>query len=247
MAASWGLSPHARGKLHNHDQIRHERGLSPHARGKRLRSVRRPNPRGPIPACAGETSRAISIVSLMWAYPRMRGGNLRERGIKTSARGLSPHARGKRANQSRKVVAQGPIPACAGETVHSYMRWTDPRAYPRMRGGNPLLFDGVRIPAGLSPHARGKPQVGVKVHALSGPIPACAGETIQNPAILDSMGAYPRMRGGNINPITYALTPTGLSPHARGKLLTEMSHTMSEGPIPACAGETLRITDSSTL
>ena len=71
--------------------------------------------------------------------------------------GLSPLARGKRVATKTLLIADGPIPAGAGETA-----WLEPHprlegAYPRWRGGNYHGYDSPGRPSGLSPLARGKP------------------------------------------------------------------------------------------
>ncbi len=50
-------------------------GLSPRARGKLVLPMLRAMCRGPIPAGAGETRMFRSTSSVIWAYPRGRGGN----------------------------------------------------------------------------------------------------------------------------------------------------------------------------
>ncbi len=78
-------------------------GLSPHARGKRLMGLIASVILGPIPACAGETPPPAAGEVVERAYPRMRGGNLIQGGGRTSKKGLSPHARGKR-RQDRAIA-----------------------------------------------------------------------------------------------------------------------------------------------
>ncbi len=46
------------------------------------------------------------------------------------------------------------------------------------------------------------------------------------------------MRGGNQIKVLQHISDLGLSPHARGKLLQLNEWAGTEGPIPACAGET---------
>ncbi len=153
-------------------------------------------------------------------------------------KGLSPHARGKLSNQTALDALAGPIPACAGETARSARCAALAGAYPRMRGGNfePVL--GVGLDGGLSPHARGKHALRAVELAGVGPIPACAGETAQHRWLTIPPGAYPRMRGGNFIVDGESRTLTGLSPHARGKLVFHADQGTKKGPIPACAGET---------
>ncbi len=46
------------------------------------------------------------------------------------------------------------------------------------------------------------------------------------------------MRGGNAKGETGDVGASGLSPHARGKLISLVDLPFVRGPIPACAGET---------
>ncbi len=154
----WGLSPHARGKLS---------GLHHSLNGK-----------GTIPACAGKTATPSATLPTLGDYPRMRGenGNLCIR--VGNQWGLSPHARGKPAPYKVAADARGTIPACAGKTWLMYRKTLCAGDYPRMRGENIIVTFIPRIPAGLSPHARGKRRCWLLALSLRGTIPACAGKTI---------------------------------------------------------------------
>ena len=168
----------------------------------------------------------------------MRGGNLRIGRNRAFQWGLSPHARGKRVCPNQIVCTHGPIPACAGETLQHLAQRLVVRAYPRMRGGNGVEELPDTIPEGLSPHARGKPKLGLTHLALIGPIPACAGETTAEVFLNRVIRAYPRMRGGNTVGRSTMVLNMGLSPHARGKPSRAAWCACVAGPIPACAGET---------
>ncbi len=69
------------------------------------------------------------------AYPRMRGGTKMDGAQMVDALGLSPHARGNPELTRQGFVAEGPIPACAGEPQTFAVSRSFDRAYPRMRGG----------------------------------------------------------------------------------------------------------------
>ncbi len=172
----------------------------------------------PIPACAGETRSRQTGRCDHRAYPRMRGGNDAAASSTRGDWGLSPHARGKRDAGFAHACCHGPIPACAGETPLRWWRQRWGRAYPRMRGGNLLFGNHSMRPVGLSPHARGKQRLVELASCISGPIPACAGETAGLDQTEVQEGAYPRMRGGNTLTQLHEGNPMGLSPHARGKL-----------------------------
>ena len=214
------------------------KGLSPLARGKRLELVIQLLGLGPIPAGAGETRRLGSTSLWLRAYPRWRGGNVTSTPKGKGNKGLSPLARGKHARDHRPPAHHGPIPAGAGETGTANCASPASRAYPRWRGGNfePGYFyvDGK----GLSPLARGKHVLYSMVMALSGPIPAGAGETSIARCRTSRGRAYPRWRGGNQPTCSAPCWVLGLSPLARGKRRSRCRGTSRAGPIPAGAGET---------
>ena len=91
---------------------------------------------------------------------------------------------------------------------------------------------------GLSPHTRGKLPSQILRRILAGPIPAYAGETAWGEWTLQAMGAYPRIRGGNVERTMVVVERAGLSPHTRGKRLVSIFCHGGIGPIPAYAGET---------
>ena len=117
-------------------------------------------------------------------------------------------------------------------------RFTLPGAYPRMHGGNWGIPESIAVDLGLSPHARGKQYLKLHAPGAVGPIPACTGETTQPGWRSWFSGAYPRMHGGNCESSSCNLWCRGLSPHARGKHAIPNACHPSNGPIPACTGET---------
>ncbi len=171
-------------------------GLSPHARGNR-RHVRPSHQNiGPIPACAGEPPAGSPAGRPPAAYPRMRGGTVKNVLMGLAPTGLSPHARGNRDRETAASTVSGPIPACAGEPLSFTTIVSGIRAYPRMRGGTLGLFWRVYGLLGLSPHARGNHRIVCTKTTNRGPIPACAGEPLPQMGSEITVGAYPRMRGG---------------------------------------------------
>ncbi len=172
-------------------------GLSPHTRGKQNGGYSKTRARGPIPAYAGETGRIIVRVYRPEAYPRIRGGNSESDAAFYAHMGLSPHTRGKHIIRTRQRLISGPIPAYAGETTGMPLLSVSQRAYPRIRGGNDLLFNNPAHGVGLSPHTRGKQIRAAQGLPAIGPIPAYAGETSMNFFLGFVLWAYPRIRGGN--------------------------------------------------
>jgi len=110
-------------------------GLSPHARGNPRAYGSQRLPLGPIPACAGEPSLCDALRAKQWAYPRMRGGTSVNFGGLPPEAGLSPHARRNPLSDGLINFNPGPIPACAGEPLHTKLPQSQNWAYPRMRGG----------------------------------------------------------------------------------------------------------------
>ena len=110
--------------------------------------------------------------------------------------GLSPRARGNPDALFTWTLSNGPIPAGAGEPCRVnrlYRRiWAYPRgrggtlgrclrrqfvgAYPRGRGGTSRVTLIFALRKGLSPRARGNPDLGDPTAIPAGPIPAGAGE-----------------------------------------------------------------------
>ncbi len=155
-------------------------GLSPHARGNRLEVRIAHLLDGPIPACAGEPCSDRSSQKPCGAYPRMRGGTAKNPLNRLAARGLSPHARGNHIPADLVAFDAGPIPACAGEPHPSRSCRFRCGAYPRMRGGTPMVDEARKAGLGLSPHARGNLTWKSPITSAAGPIPACAGEPLDH-------------------------------------------------------------------
>ena len=174
----------------------------------------------------------------MRAYPRIRGGNTKNVAFPGVFRGLSPHTRGKPVQEAIAGVLHGPIPAYAGETSAESHRGRTPRAYPRIRGGNSSRKSSTNPALGLSPHTRGKRPNRLDFGPAVGPIPAYAGETMSWCRRVQTLGAYPRIRGGNVDAAHDVNLVLGLSPHTRGTLHAVIPSPKSVGPIPAYAGET---------
>ena len=74
-------------------------------------------PLGPIPADAGEPVIHFWNIDSNRAYPRGRGGTGDWTIAEPSAGGLSPRTRGNRPQQHQFALAEGPIPADAGEPL----------------------------------------------------------------------------------------------------------------------------------
>ncbi len=173
-------------------------GLSPRTRGNPRRVPYRSRLLGPIPADAGEPRPKQSPAVAPGAYPRGRGGTMRQLASVDLAEGLSPRTRGNLTVSGTAANAEGPIPADAGEPMAER---TAPRcnsAYPRGRGGTGSSDDRLSVARGLSPRTRGNLVDIQHAGPAPGPIPADAGEPPVPRSTASWRRAYPRGRGGTL-------------------------------------------------
>ena len=171
-------------------------------------------------------------------YPRTGGGNTARRPAAVSAKGLSPHGRGKLADGAVEVWVTRYIPARAGETKETGRSMTDAEVYPRTGGGNIFFHFQIRFWHNLSPHGRGKHGPTRPLVGAVGSIPARAGETVPFIRTSDIVKVYPRTGGGNFPAERLGIRDDGLSPPVRGKLFPGLDIQPVFGSIPARAGET---------
>ena len=171
--------------------------------------------------------------------------------------GLSPRVRGNHCRPPLCTAQARSIPACAGEPETDVLKVRRHAVYPRVCGGTsrrpgPLLPD-----AGLSPRVRGNRKELFESIQGAGSIPACAGEpgmdtprfspdqvyprVCGEPTISNSCSrcrrVYPRVCGGTRAFPLDLPYQAGLSPRVRGNLLCDTNPHISNGSIPACAGE----------
>ena len=114
--------------------------------------------------------------------------------------------------------------------------------HPRSRGGNSGSPAGRPSLTGSSPLARGKHPGAPGGHAGPGIIPARAGETSTRRVWMGSPRDHPRSRGGNRRTRPDSSRQVGSSPLARGKRPRPRGRPWRSWIIPACAGETRRLT-----
>ena len=151
--------------------------------------------------------------------------------------GLSPRVRGNRCRHRWHCHPGGPIPACAGQPQPSRSRSGPDRAYPRVCGATPSPDACGLSFSGLSPRVRGNREVCSPGAALSGPIPACAGQPCWLRWRIDVLSAYPRVCGATMDSNWTRFEVQGLSPRVRGNLAKGFMGDRYQGPIPACAGQ----------
>ena len=198
--------------------VRSRNGLSPRVRGNPHLDLHGQVQERSIPACAGEPDRHPRMAEGREVYPRVCGGTCGRVRRGTSFDGLSPRVRGNHQARLRGGLAQGSIPACAGEPLYLALDQIDGQVYPRVCGGT--LCRPRRPPwvPGLSPRVRGNRSAGQWRDRGCGSIPACAGE----PSAVDGMAfarkVYPRVCGGTTEALASAWPGCGLSPRVRGNL-----------------------------
>ena len=82
---------------------------------------------------------------------------------------------------------------------------------------------------------------------IKGPIPAHAGEPRAQSRCCDGAKAYPRSRGGTKCAAVQETREQGLSPLTRGNLAAALCRVAAGGPIPAHAGEPLKVLNHGLL
>ncbi|PKU92722.1 hypothetical protein CQR47_0571 [Bifidobacterium thermophilum] len=213
-------------------------GSSPHVRGTRPVLSVSPADIGIIPACAGNTNRRFCTSSRLRDHPRMCGEHTYAIPYGASMGGSSPHVRGTRGPDVGHLPATGIIPACAGNTRLATNRRFRPRDHPRMCGEHGMFPLMLFFRLGSSPHVRGTLNQLRESFNQAGIIPACAGNTSDNPRGFGFGGDHPRMCGEHLTTQAYGGIVLGSSPHVRGTHIDEAHIYREIGIIPACAGNT---------
>ena len=151
--------------------------------------------------------------------------------------GLSPRVRGNPRTAFRTGGRCGSIPARAGEPRRPPRDTGPGEVYPRACGGTgsppPLPFPLI----GLSPRVRGNQPAGLSEADGAGSIPARAGEPGSSAVYTNTGWVYPRACGGTREQHQVPSGHEGLSPRVRGNRVTTLPSSMSNGSIPARAGE----------
>ena len=213
------------------------RGLSPRVRGN-PHPTRAPagQPRS-IPACAGEPAGQHHCPPAGGVYPRVCGGTASHSACARRSSGLSPRVRGNRPSSGCWTIAEGSIPACAGEPCRRRRAGHRQRVYPRVCGGTPSFSFTPGHWSGLSPRVRGNRPHPLLVFAGAGSIPACAGEPYDDDHHRHQSQVYPRVCGGTSCANEDDHPQGGLSPRVRGNRSSAGHLSLDSRSIPACAGE----------
>ena len=130
--------------------------------------------------------------------------------------GLSPRGRGNPEDDNPGEVADGSIPARAGEPTGCAVRGRARWVYPRAGGGTRFFIQKMPAATGLSPRGRGNQQLRGRGRVDDGSIPARAGEPSCRRRRRGRDTVYPRAGGGTGNAYDLSSPLTGLSPRGRG-------------------------------
>ena len=213
-------------------------GSSPLTRGKPRRGHRLAPQSRLIPAHAGKTVPARRPWPPARAHPHSRGENDWRVPSARHSCGSSPLTRGKPPMVSESKFMMGLIPAHAGKTDASPMRWNRHEAHPRSRGENVGISLPEVVDWGSSPLTRGKHPSQQPLTGPRGLIPAHAGKTRRWARPRRWSRAHPRSRGENRFSVSAGSTLAGSSPLTRGKPRKRGPCERQEGLIPAHAGKT---------
>ena len=181
------------------------------------------------------------MVSCLPVYPRWRGEHFATRSKPPIRVGLSPLARGTLGQRPGWHPIFRFIPAGAGNTCRLTADAFALTVYPRWRGEHRFLVAATRLKAGLSPLARGTRRLFNFKRLKPRFIPAGAGNTLVEIDAKYEKPVYPRWRGEHMTTRTRCAARGGLSPLARGTLLSPDYLTLYFRFIPAGAGNTLSI------
>ena len=154
-----------------------EPGSSPLARGTPSGWSGSTRARGLIPARAGNTWSQSSGVSSFGAHPRSRGEHVGFQVAHWPSSGSSPLARGTPSVLTSYSSSGWLIPARAGNTYGDQVGGKSDGAHPRSRGEHRGDTEERSGGGGSSPLARGTLSVAKSRAAVSGLIPARAGNT----------------------------------------------------------------------
>ena len=97
-------------------------------------------------------------------------------------KGSSPRVRGTPGGEPAVNHQRGIIPACAGNTVAIGCTIRFRRDHPRVCGEHPSSGMRQSLRSGSSPRVRGTLIIKSPVYRHTGIIPACAGNTLENPS-----------------------------------------------------------------
>ena len=234
-----GVDPRACGGDHCRAKRRTpSKGRSPRMRGRPPDFSSRIGFDRSIPAHAGETSGPPGSSEDSGVDPRACGGDLPQKLHETYYTGRSPRMRGRHPRNALQILAQGSIPAHAGETQPPSLFRRSAEVDPRACGGDVVhMLRKIKV-LGRSPRMRGRRYAINKALEAYRSIPAHAGETSTSLPCDCTDTVDPRACGGDGPQGIQEAGPGGRSPRMRGRRMFESGSSASARSIPAHAGET---------
>ena len=151
--------------------------------------------------------------------------------------GSSPHTRGARGRVHRHRRPVWIIPAYAGSTGFSSIRYSSAWDHPRIRGEHDVHVHLRNDIPGSSPHTRGAPFRDGITYVEKRIIPAYAGSTISVCRTNRMLSDHPRIRGEHDYDVTQRGRRDGSSPHTRGALTSSGSSSLRAADHPRIRGE----------
>ena len=151
--------------------------------------------------------------------------------------GLSPRGRGNPLGPLGYYLADGSIPAWAGQPIASPAVPKTLPVYPRVGGATHPDCEECQATTGLSPRGRGNPIPATSERFIRRSIPAWAGQPATSPDLRSAPEVYPRVGGATVNGSGCKTRYMGLSPRGRGNPLTKQRCCLCLRSIPAWAGQ----------
>ena len=152
--------------------------------------------------------------------------------------GSSPRMRGTRTSNSSASSHAGIIPAHAGNTAHPKNSTTRYRDHPRACGEHFFRLNDQLVKTGSSPRMRGTHDLCRRPDSGEGIIPAHAGNTRSQRLTASYHRDHPRACGEHGHAQLAVGTRSGSSPRMRGTLRDVGAVRVTDGIIPAHAGNT---------
>ena len=207
-------------------------------RGTRARQDRQQARPGIIPAYAGNTSRRIRSSFVRWDHPRVCGEHTLPARKESSSPGSSPRMRGTQRIHVDFPLAEGIIPAYAGNTFGHSVGFTGNWDHPRVCGEHSCMTGESASSGGSSPRMRGTHRERHRGVARLGIIPAYAGNTPANGEATRMTWDHPRVCGEHPVLNIFFDAVSGSSPRMRGTRVRIRRSCQWHGIIPAYAGNT---------
>ena len=205
-------------------------------RGTLARVSRRYQCLGIIPAYAGNMIYASDYDTKRRDHPRVCGEHFFRFFSEYSIRGSSPRMRGTSCEKLLVRFCSGIIPAYAGNIVPSSMYALLRQDHPRVCGEHLFLRLAHRLLLGSSPRMRGTCTINRHDGDRAGIIPAYAGNIKAHVIPDDGIRDHPRVCGEHTDTVLTHKLSEGSSPRMRGTYGQKLLKAISEGIIPAYAG-----------